>query len=888
MAEQEQENNKFMDDVVTTLQSFHIGDSPDNINGNNYNSENVFQRTCQRRINDPTASTGIISSEYSSDDSQSSNERRPRSLKERIQRKLDRKSENLDTLSQKTGRNSQVPDVVPKNDPSNESSTLLENTNTDDKSNLPITGVKGHEGDYNTSNSTITEVKGEEPDNLKLNSPIKEVKGEEQPIVKPSISTITEDNQSAANQLNNHTQNTADKSGSEIKPPERRRRRFITREKENEEVNTSVTPDITQIVPSTGTPTRTRTRRSMLNQSNEENTTPDVSTGDTTVRTRSRRSILNQSAESVLRAKSVEHTVRVRSSGLLNSNQDVSSSLNITSQQKDLGEDQSVNTMKSSSERSAADCIRLRRVQSLERVRRPKLTSNTTSNVSINNKSCDDKQLSLPTTQVTQTPVIGSPLIAKLESTYKLLRSRRTKLSSDTSSKSEESNNSLVQNSEIQSSPKNESSPETIQSNTVPKDLTGINSKESSSISENIIGATGMTMNESKNNFKPCSAEKQDSTSSIHDVETKDVTLIFKSDETMDRPSLDPDIHQVETKTAKLDPSIYPLHDISQSSISDQDISNTDKSRHRSHHSSGSEQNISNNDKSPQRTFHTSDIRSYSEQESFNGNQEMTQKGSKSSDILDAASNNSPLGRTTDLDQAMKQRDEEKLRKLFKNSETEIKNVQKHNECSPGITNQNETDMETDLDHFPVPLTKTSDNFHNMSLISPGSPKSFIEQGKVSSSPKPFTEQTKALTSPKPFTEQAKILSSPKPFTEQAKTLTSPKLFTEQAKTLTSPKPFTEETKALHSPKSYMDQAKALSSPKPFSLSTEHKAVSNSLLKQKQETSETEAVGDKDNTASKEYSPYVNLDDAVKWPAAVPGTLDFSHMEVFEGMNYLF
>jgi hypothetical protein len=38
----------------------------------------------------------------------------------------------------------------------------------------------------------------------------------------------------------------------------------------------------------------------------------------------------------------------------------------------------------------------------------------------------------------------------------------------------------------------------------------------------------------------------------------------------------------------------------------------------------------------------------------------MTQKGSKSSDILDAASNNSPLGRTTDLDQAMKQRDEEK------------------------------------------------------------------------------------------------------------------------------------------------------------------------------------------------------------------------------------
>jgi hypothetical protein len=62
MAEQEQENNKFMDDVVTTLQSFHIGDSPDNINGNNYNSENVFQRTRQRRINDPPASTGIISS----------------------------------------------------------------------------------------------------------------------------------------------------------------------------------------------------------------------------------------------------------------------------------------------------------------------------------------------------------------------------------------------------------------------------------------------------------------------------------------------------------------------------------------------------------------------------------------------------------------------------------------------------------------------------------------------------------------------------------------------------------------------------------------------------------------------------------------------------------
>jgi hypothetical protein len=89
------------------------------------------------------------------------------------------------------------------------------------------------------------------------------------------------------------------------------------------------------------------------------------------------------------------------------------------------------------------------------------------------------------------------------------------------------------------------------------KRIIGINSKESSSTSENIIGAAGMTMNESKNNFKPCSAEKQDSTLSIHDVETKDVTLIFKSDETMDRPSLDPDIHQVETKTAKLDPSIY-------------------------------------------------------------------------------------------------------------------------------------------------------------------------------------------------------------------------------------------------------------------------------------------------------------------------------------------
>jgi hypothetical protein len=59
---------------------------------------------------------------------------------------LDRKSENLDTLSQKTGKNFQVPDVIPKNDPSNESSTLLENTNTDDKSNLLITEVKGHEG----------------------------------------------------------------------------------------------------------------------------------------------------------------------------------------------------------------------------------------------------------------------------------------------------------------------------------------------------------------------------------------------------------------------------------------------------------------------------------------------------------------------------------------------------------------------------------------------------------------------------------------------------------------------------------------------------------------------------------------------------------------------
>jgi hypothetical protein len=139
--------------------------------------------------------------------------------------------------------------------------------------------------------------------------------------------------------------------------------------------------------------------------------------------------------------------------------------------------------------------------------------------------------------------------------------------------------------------------------------------------------------------------------------------------------------------------------------------------------------------------------------------------------------------------------------------------------------------METDLDHFPVPLTKTSDNFHNMSLISPGSPKSFIEQEKVSSSPKPFTEQTKALTS---------LVNV------------------------------------------FACSVNGFGLVNVFACSVNGFGLVNVFA------CSVNGFGLVDNTASKEYSPYVNLDDAVKWPAAVPGTLDFSHMEVFEGMNYLF
>ncbi|CAC5400490.1 FMN2 [Mytilus coruscus] len=333
----------------------------------------------------------------------------------------------------------------------------------------------------------------------------------------------------------------------------------------------------------------------------------------------------------------------------------------------------------------------------------------------------------------------------------------------------------------------------------------------------------------------------------------------------MDKPT-NPDIHQPENKSSKLNPSIYPHHDISQT-LSDQNISDkspqkplsgskteqglSDESPQRSRHSSGTrtDQNISNTDISPQRSRHSSGSRSLSESTEIK--QVMTPKGSKSLDIPDLALNNSSLRRTpvTDLDQAMKQRDEEKLRKLFKNTETGLNDVQKQEDNSSKVVCQSEAVMETDLDHVPIQnsrFNKTVDGgLQNRSLSSPSSPKVFPEQIKSIDSPKPVTNQMKGLSSPKPFGEQAKTFSSAKPLA---------------------------------------DQMKALNSPKPFLPSAEYKPVASAVAQLKTESwnKEVEEVK-QDDPSGKEYSPYQNLDDAVKWPASVPGTLDFSRMEVFEG-----
>ncbi|VDI05769.1 Hypothetical predicted protein [Mytilus galloprovincialis] len=471
MAEEADKEN-LVDDVVSTLQSFHIGDSPTaDTNINNSNRQNVFQRTQHRfQSSEPSASACIISSEYSSDDSQSSNERKSRSLKQRIQRKLNQKSENSNVGG---NQNSHVPDVVPKSDPSNAVRSMTQNSQNNTNS------LTDSSSQHISEASTETVPSAEVYPNVQSSATAE---------TQPPVSTVSQSNTSPD------------------KPPERRRRRFITREKEPEELNTPLTPDLTQKAESESPETsttrvRTRSRTRLLNQNDDAKGSPESSqtsdltqrtgsespeTSTTRVRTRSRtrllnqnedskcspesshtsdsaepgtrtrqrRSVLNESAYSGIRAKSVERTVRVRSSGLLNSNQDASKSLNLTSQTNNSvdnqasGENTESTEKSATSRRSAAECIRLRRVQSLERGKRPNLSF--LSNV---NKSCDDKQFSLPTTQVTQTPVIGNPLIAKLESTYKLLRTRRTR--SETPSKSEESSNSVQNSPEIQSSPKN-------------------------------------------------------------------------------------------------------------------------------------------------------------------------------------------------------------------------------------------------------------------------------------------------------------------------------------------------------------------------------------------------------------------------------------------------
>ncbi|XP_063427865.1 uncharacterized protein LOC134711271 [Mytilus trossulus] len=873
MAEEADKEN-LVDDVVSTLQSFHIGDSPTaDTNIINSSRQNVFQRTQHRfQSSEPSASANIISSEYSSDDSQSSNERKSRSLKQRIQRKLNQKSENSNVGK---NQNSHVPDVVPKSDPSNAVRSTTDNS-------------------QNNTNS-LTESSSQ---------PISEASKETLPIaeVNPNVQS------SDAAETQPPVSNTSQPNTSPDKPPERRRRRFITREKEPEESTTPLSPELAQKAgsesPETSTTrVRTRSRTRLLNQNEDSKGSPESSqtsdltqrtgpespeTSTTRVRTRSRtrllnqnedskgspessqtsdsaepgtrtgqrRSVLNESAYSGIRAKSVERTVRVRSSGLLNSNQDASKSLNLTSQTNNSvdnqasGENTETTEKPATSRRSAAECIRLRRVQSLERGKRPSFLSNI-------NKSCDDKQLSLPTTQVTQTPVIGNPLIAKLESTYKLLRTRRTR--SDTPSKSEESSNSVQNSPEIQSSPKNGNT-NMQQTEPVPNVLSS-----SKPVAER-VPTNGQNPNKIESQNINNKLENQDGTTPIHDIETKDPTLIFKSNETMDKPT-NPDIHQPENKSSKLDPSIYPHHDISQT-VSDQNISDKspqkllfeskteqslfDESPQRSRHSSGTrtDQNISNTDKIPQRSRHSSGGRTLSESSEIK--QVMTPKGSKSLDIPDLALNNSSLRRTpvTDLDQAMKQRDEEKLRKLFKNTEAGINDVQKQEDNSSKVVCQSEAVMETDLDHVPIQnsrFNRTVDgSLRNNSLSSPSSPKVFAEQIRPIDSPKAFTNQIKSPSSPKPFGEQPKTFSSVKPLT---------------------------------------DQTKALNSPKPFLPMAEYKPVTSAVAQLITESINKEDEDVKPN--AKEYSPYQNLDDAVKWPASVPGTLDFSRMEVFEGKMLL-
>lgn len=692
-----------VEDVTSTLQSFHIGENRANINRTA--PENVFQRT-HRRLQ-PQEGAGLLSSEYSSDDSASSNEKR--SFKQRIQRKLNQKPQTSlkkDDESQSLPKD-QVPDVVPRTDPCN---THLSPFGV-------VSNVNGHGLEaQKRSNDNIT--------------------GSDDPSTLNFESTSQSSN----------SQNT-----SEPKAPERRRRRFITRDPE--------TSGASAEIPASTETSKTQSRRSVLNQAD---------TNSQSSMTRTRRSMHTESPFTGLRAKSVERTLRERSSP--GGESELSKSLIMSSPTNSGGDNTPSPTQRSSSSRSAAECIRLRRVQSLERGQRPKLSRN----VNNNNKSCDDKQLSLPTTEVTQTPVIGSPLIAKLESTYKLLRSRSVRLASDASTKDDESTALTKQNT-------NNSSP---QNNT--------------DVSQTTV-SDGSKSQDQANNQQHVSTKSEIG----KDVEEKDITLIFKSDETMNRP-VDPNIHYPEIKSSKLDPSIYP--DISENNISmlgraqncPSDVSSRDINKEKSTTHKLSRSPVS---------------KSMSETSNISSDIGSTPKSSRSMDLPDTALKRTPL--VTDLDQAMKQRDEEKLRQLFRNSESEINadKCHKKQDQQARTKQQSSSDMETDLDNISVPSTRTVTS--NMS-----------SSAKVTS-------------------EMSKVQNSHNDFSKEMSTKKS-----------------------------------ALDSPKPYSSSQEIPTNSYAGTQKEVKNPKTEPCED---ATSKEYSPYMNLEDSVKWPASVPGKLDFSHMEVFEG-----
>lgn len=707
-----------VEDVTSTLQSFHIGENQGNIVRSN--RENVFQMT-HRRLQ-PQESAGVVSSEYSSDDSVSSNEKK--SFKQRIQRKLNQTPHT--SLEKDKKKNERVPDVVLRSDPC--------------RTNPPLIGVRTN------PNGRSMEIEGQPTDESKHERLI------ETSRTRPS----------------DQSQNKNSLQAGELKP-ERRRRRFITREKDPENLPSEIMASGTDTL-------KAQSRRSLLNQGDSNTQTSETGTS-----TR-----LNQSPFTGVRAKSVERTIRGKTSA--SGEIDLSKSLNKPSVADSVTDNSQLPSQRLSSSRSAAECIRLRRVQSLERGQRPKISRN----LAYNNKSCDDKQLSLLTTEATETPVIGSPLIAKLESTYKLLRSRSVRLASDTSSKSEESNNNVIQNA---------------------------NDGNTQNMRDKNLTVTGSDENFVSNQDNQRTSRNCDSSIVSQpdtNVETRDITLIFKSDETMNQP-IDPNIHNPDNRASKLDPTLYPH--ISK----DQNISNVATRNHSPVDvpSNGKEiestQNISNLPKLMRTPASKSLVEaSYEKQDT-----DTTPKFSRSLDLSDSALKRTPV--VTDLDQAMKQRDEEKLRKLFKNTEAEINSENyppKQDDHHKRIRNPSGADMETDLDNIVVPCTKV------VTRPSPSTPKVYPETGKSRSSENAFIEADNL-----------------------------------------------QETAT---------QIRTSNNSKPCKTFSETKLVGSAVANLKVEGKRHDTQSNED-VSSQEYSPYMNLEDSVKWPTSVPGKLDFSHMEVFEG-----